>query len=190
MTDQPVAELVAAAAAGDDGAWDRIVERFSGLVWSVARCHGLAPADAADVSQTVWLRLVEHLGHLHHPERLPGWLLTTTRNEAQRVKRQLGRHVPMADMADLDAGAGAVPVDAALLDAERDVLVWAGFQRLPMPCRLLLRLLVTDPPLTYADISAALGMPVGSIGPTRARCLDRLRNTPEIFRITADAPGS
>jgi RNA polymerase sigma factor (sigma-70 family) len=187
--EEPVADLLAAAAEGDSTAWDRIVERFAGLVWSVARGHGLAPADAADVSQTVWLRLVEHLGRIRDAERLPGWLSTTTRNESLRVLRNQQRQVPADDPLE-DAGDDGPPVDANLLGQERDALVWAGFGRLPGPCQVLLRLLMADPPPSYQSIAETLGIPIGSIGPTRARCLDRLRSTPEISRITAAARGS
>lgn len=189
--DEPVAELLAGAAEGDAAAWERLVDRFAGLVWSVARAHGLSPADAADVSQTVWLRLVEHLGRIRDAERLPGWLSTTTRNESLRVLRNQQRQVPADDPFGEDADDDdASAVDAALLARERDSLVWAAFERLSTPCQLLLRLLMADPPPSYQEIGETLGMPVGSIGPTRARCLERLRATPEISRITAAPRGS
>lgn len=185
---ETVAQLVAAAAAGEQGAWDRLVGRFGPLVWAVARTYRLSPADAADVSQTVWLRLVEHLDRLREPDRLPGWLVTTSRNECLRVLRQQSRVVTFDAPFDRDDDGEAV--EAALLAGERDGLLWDAFRRLPEPCQLLLRLLMCEPPLSYADISLALRMPIGSIGPTRSRCLDRLRHSPEISRISGGPPRS
>ncbi len=169
------AELVSAAHHGDGGAWDELVGRYSGLVWAVARAHRLGTADAADVSQTVWLRLVENLGRLREPERLGGWLRTTTRNECLRVLRKGGREFPDDD-AQRDVV--AAPEDAPefqLLAGERDRAVWTALQGLSERCRELLRVLAYSPDSSYADISASLGLPVGSIGPTRSRCLAHLR---------------
>jgi len=173
-----LAELVRAASGGDSDAWECLVRRFSGLVWSVARSHGLNSADAADVSQTTWLRLLESLGRLRDPQRVGPWLATTARNESRRTLRRAGRQVPVGDNTALDLEPANTPVDGPetnLLTAERDEQLWQAFERLPPRCQLLLRVLMTDPPPSYEEASAALGMPIGSIGPTRARCLDRLR---------------
>jgi RNA polymerase sigma factor (sigma-70 family) len=174
MTVLEVGELVRAAAAGDQGAWNRLVERFGGLVWSVARAHRLAADDAGDVVQTTWLRLVEHLDRLHDPERVGAWLATTARHESLRTLRLSARHVVAPTELLPDEGADA-RLDAALLSTERDRALWGAFATLPERCRALLRLLVADPPPSYEEVGAALGMPVGSIGPTRARCLTHLR---------------
>lgn len=170
--------LVRAAAAGDQAAWDALVKRFSGLVWSIARAHRLGPADAADVSQTAWLRLVENLGRLRDPDRVGAWLATTSRNECLRIIRRSGRQIPT----DLDAGIDleadehlAPAVDTGLLAGERDAELWKAFSAISGRCQALLRLLIADPPPTYEEIGAVLDMPVGSIGPTRARCLEHLR---------------
>jgi len=170
--------LVRAAAAGDQAAWDALVKRFSGLVWSIARAHRLGSADAADVCQTAWLRLVENLGRIRDPDRVGAWLATTTRNECLRVIRRSGRQVPTDLDADLDLeaeGPSAAPVDAGLLIGERDAELWRAFSTISERCQVLLRLLIADPPPSYEDIGTLLDMPVGSIGPTRARCLGHLR---------------
>jgi RNA polymerase sigma factor (sigma-70 family) len=175
-TEESLAGLVRRAAAGDQTAWDALVARYSPLVWAVARAHRLGPADAADVAQTTWLRLVEHLGRLREPDRLPGWLVTTARREClqllNRARREYVGGVPDDVPADADA-----PVDAGLLADERDAILWRCFRRLSEQCQTILRVLMATPPPSYSDVSVALGIPVGSIGPTRGRCLDRLRET-------------
>ena len=171
-----VEELVAAAAKGDDSAWAELVERYSPLVWGVARAHRLSGADAADVAQTVWLRLVEHLHTLREPAAVPGWLATTARYESLRVIRRSGRELP-SDTTPLDERTPSTEPDpAAVVERAAQVEeVAAALDRLPLRCRTLLRALATWPDASYAEVSAALEMPVGSIGPTRGRCLDRLR---------------
>lgn len=171
-----VGELVQAAAAGDQAAWDAIVDRFAALVWSVARGHRLSQTDAADVSQTVWLKLVENLGAIREPERLAGWISTTARNECLRLLRRSGRVVLSVDNEDRDrVDEHAPPLDARLLDAERDTALWRAFALISTRCQGLLRLLLTDPPPSYDEVGAALDMPIGSIGPTRGRCLQHLK---------------
>lgn len=177
-----LAELVRAAADGDQEAWDAIVDRFAGLVWSIARAHRLSPTDAADVSQTTWLRLVEHLGRLRDPERVGAWLASTARHECLRVIRHAGRFVADPDV-DLDAVATEPEPSALLLATERTSALWRAVEALPERCRLLIRALMADPPPSYEDIAEAFGIPIGSIGPTRARCLDQLRRRPEIAGI-------
>jgi RNA polymerase sigma factor (sigma-70 family) len=177
-----VAELVRAAAEGDQAAWNGLVDRYNGLVWSVARSHRLAMADASDVVQTTWLRLVEHLGRLQDPERVGAWLATTARREALRALRHSARQVPTEELPE--AGTTA-QLDAALLVAERDQALWQAFGGLSERCQALLRILVADPPPSYEEVGAALDMPIGSIGPTRARCLERLRGLAEGEGVTA-----
>jgi RNA polymerase sigma factor (sigma-70 family) len=181
MEQQPdLAELVRAASKGDQRAWEGLIGRFGGLVWSVARAHGLSRADAADVSQTAWLRLVEHLHRLRDPERVGTWLASTTRHEALRTLRLARRQLPVGDDAELDAGLERFgpPVDApeaGALAAERSDLLWRAFAALPPRCQTLLRVLMADPPPSYQQVAVAMDMPIGSIGPTRGRCLNRLR---------------
>lgn len=170
--EEPVAELLHRAGRGDQTAWSRIVERYSGLLWATARCYDLDAVTAADVCQTTWLRLVERLGTLRHPERLGGWLATTARRESLRaLRRELRERVgdpPERPAHDAD------PLQHALAADERRTL-WRALGGLPVRCRSLLRMLAAAPPPRYSEISAALEIPIGSIGPTRARCLRRLR---------------
>jgi RNA polymerase sigma factor (sigma-70 family) len=171
--EEDVAGLVAAAAVGDGAAWETIVSRFAGLVWSVTRACGLDAADAADVSQTTWLRLAEHLRRLREPERVGAWLAVTARREALRTRHRGDRVV-------LDEWCGEGPdeagdLDAALLRDERDAHLWRSFSGLSEPCQALLRVLMSDPPPSYVEVGEALAMPVGSIGPRRQRCLQALR---------------
>jgi RNA polymerase sigma factor (sigma-70 family) len=167
-------ELLAEAEAGNNAAWNELVDRYSGLVWAVARGFALSMADAADVSQTTWLRLVEHLTKLREPEHLGGWLATTARHECLRLLRKNGREVVEPD-AGIDVESGEPTPEAVVLDNERDRLLWLSLGEIPQRCQVLLRALATTPPPSYGDVSAALGMPIGSIGPTRARCLDHLK---------------
>lgn len=166
-------ELVAAAANGDQRAWDALVERYTPLLWSITRAHRLAVADASDVVQTTWLRLVEHLNRISDPERLPGWLATTARREAQRVARRADWPRPGDDFAALADDGPAL--DDRLLRDERDAALWTALALLDEACQRLLRVLIADPPPSYADVADIFGMKVGSIGPTRQRCLAKLR---------------
>lgn len=174
VDEDEVADAVRRAATGDRAAWDAIVNSYSRMVWSVAMGHRLSTADAAEVVQTTWVKLLENLHRIREPERLGGWLATTARREALRLLRQRGREVPTDEEARFDGSpAGPTPEDV-LLDRERDRRLWRAFQRLSERCRTLLHLVIVVAP-PYAEVAAALDMPIGSIGPTRARCLDRLR---------------
>jgi RNA polymerase sigma factor (sigma-70 family) len=185
---EDVAGLVEAARQGDAAAWRALVDGHTGLVWSIVRGFRFDDDTARDVYQTVWLRLAEHLDRIREPARLAGWLGRTTRNECVGVVRQRGRVVPSEaevlvgdEVPDLSPWAEP---GADLERTEEQAAVAAGLARLGPRCQELLRLLVADPPLSYDEISALLGMPIGSIGPTRARCLQNLRATPEVSRIT------
>ncbi|MGZ4614533.1 MAG: RNA polymerase sigma factor [Actinomycetes bacterium] len=174
MGQPDVGELVRAATAGDQSSWDELVDRFTGLVWHVARGHRLGEADAADVVQTVWLRLVESLPRLREPAAVAGWLATTARHESLRLLRRAGREVSDEELALRPADDAASP-EAVVEAEERRLLVQQALDRLSDRCRTLLRALATSPDSSYAEISAALDMPIGSIGPTRGRCLEHLR---------------
>jgi RNA polymerase sigma factor (sigma-70 family) len=180
-------ELLAEAEAGNSAAWNELVDRYSGLVWAVARGFALSMADAADVSQTTWLRLVEHLTKLREPEHLGGWLATTARHECLRLLRKNGREVVEPD-AGIDVESGEPTPEAVVLDNERDRLLWLSLGEIPQRCQVLLRALASTPPPSYGDVSAALGMPIGSIGPTRARCLDHLKKRLLVHQREAGAP--
>jgi RNA polymerase sigma factor (sigma-70 family) len=170
------ATLVEAAAAGDSAAWDEFVERFSGTVWAVARSHRLSGFDAADVSQTTWLRLIENLDRIRDPERVGAWLATTARRESLRIIRMSGRQIPTGDDLDLVAAdEESGDLERHLLAEDRDRVLAELVDLLPCRCQLILRLLSADAPLSYRDLSESLDMPIGSIGPTRARCLAHLR---------------
>jgi RNA polymerase sigma factor (sigma-70 family) len=185
MRDDPaVIRMVVGARDGNKGAWDELVERYAPLVWSISRRHGLSAVDVDDVGQSVWLLLVEHLPGLREPAALPGWIATTTRRECLRLLRA-GQRTEPADPAEMFSATPSddVPVDEELLRHERRTAVRTAFGQLSPRCRLLLSMLVQDPPAAYREISEKLHMPVGSIGPNRARCLDRLRQAPALAAL-------
>jgi RNA polymerase sigma factor (sigma-70 family) len=176
--DPVVVALVARAAAGDRSAWNEIVERYGPLVWSICNRYGLTSHDIEDVGQTVWLRLVEQLGNLREPAALPGWLATTTQRECQRVLRATRRSdqfEPVTDQLPLDSGPSVI--EQEIIIAETNAALRAAFAELPLRCRQLLTMLISDPPQRYTEISRILQVPIGSIGPERARCLQRLRKS-------------
>lgn len=173
MTDD-VGQLLRLAGEGDRGAWNELVDRYARLVWSVARSFGLDDATAADVSQTVWLRLVEHCDRIRDPARLAGWLGTTTRREALRVLRGRRRLQP-SELVDNVADRITPQPDELLIEDETSRTAFAAFGALSERCQQLLRLLCADPRLDYATVAELIGRPIGSLGPTRARCLDQLR---------------
>jgi RNA polymerase sigma factor (sigma-70 family) len=167
--------IVTAAARGDQRAWNQLVQRYSNLLWAIARAHRLSTGDAADVVQTTWLRLIEHLPAIRSPDAVGAWLATTARRECLRTLRGTARCQP-SDNLDALVEPSTGDVDARLLREERDASIRDAFERLPHRDQALLRLLTADPAPSYEEISAALGMPIGSIGPTRGRALERLRN--------------
>jgi RNA polymerase sigma factor (sigma-70 family) len=184
-----VADLVAGARNGDRQAWDALVERYAPLTWSICRRYGISGPAAEDVAQHVWLHLVESLNNLRDPAALPGWISTTTRRECCRIRRIQGPAVGDTQILENLPDGHAETVEHELLMAERHATLREAFARLPLPSQRLLALLVADPPVPYAEISARLGIPVGSIGPNRSRSLDRLRRDPAIIRlINGEAP--
>lgn len=176
ITPEAAAALVERVRDGDAEAWDSLVDAYAGLVWGIARNHRLSQGDAADVSQTTWLRLVENVERIEDPCRVGAWLATTARRECLRVLRLSGRTVLVDDERELDRGdPEEAPVDTRMLRAEEAATVQAAFAQLPERCRRLLALLMVDDAPSYEKVSAALAMPIGSIGPTRGRCLEKLR---------------
>jgi RNA polymerase sigma factor (sigma-70 family) len=171
-----VSQLVAAALQGDHTSWNRLVDRFTPLLLSVIRRHRLQGDDAEDVVQTVWLRLVEKLEGIREPEALPGWIITTARNECLHLIKAR-RFVSPTDLEDRGwpEGTGPSAVDSDLLEVERHEALLMALAELPERQRALLLLLIEDPPLSYEEIGRRLGVPIGSIGPTRARALARVR---------------
>ncbi|MEU6408364.1 sigma-70 family RNA polymerase sigma factor [Microbispora sp. NPDC046933] len=177
MRDDPVViDLVLRAREGDAAAWDAIVERYAPLVWGVCGRYGVTGSDADDVAGGVWLRLVERLGTLHEPAALPGWLARTTQRQCLQLLRARKRQVPV-DEPEPDVRGNEDGVDGAILAAERRHALRTAFAELPAQCRELLSMLFAESPASYAEISTALGVPVGAIGPNRGRCLDRLRRS-------------
>jgi RNA polymerase sigma factor (sigma-70 family) len=185
--DHSVAALVARAAGSDESAWQELVDRYAPLVWSICVRYQLSRTDIEDIGQTVWLRLVEHLEKLREPAALPGWLATTTQRECVRVLKTRRR----CEVFGTDPDADGLPVEIdtttieeEVLMAERNALLRAAFAELPEDNQRLITLLLSDPPLSYVEIGEILGMPPGSIGPTRQRCLNRLRRSPYLRGLT------
>lgn len=171
------------ALAGDVDAWSRIVDEFNGVMWHWARSQGLGRADAEDAVQNVWYRLADRGSAIDDPRKLPGWLATTTRREAQSRRRRLRRSTPVDDVGDDyrsafrgqdGPGLRHDPEQAAVASDVEQRLVEA-YWSLKEKCRELLAL-VWDPSMSYAAIAEAMDTTVGAIGPMRLRCLDRLRN--------------
>jgi RNA polymerase sigma factor (sigma-70 family) len=191
----PSRALLRRAASGDLRAWDELVNRFTPLLWSVARAHRLDTPDAADAVQTTRLRLLEHLDRIEDPERLVGWLVTTMRRECLRTLRRTGRERLHASGEAFKPPDPAEAADAELIRAEGDAMFWAAFDRMPARCRKLLGVLMTSPPPSYEAVAAMLSMPIGSIEPTRQRCLQHLTQllvqaetfpTSQAHRLTSD----
>ncbi|MER6806645.1 MULTISPECIES: RNA polymerase sigma factor [Streptomyces] len=177
-----VGALVQSAADGDAAAWKAIVEGLGPLVWSVARAHRLSDADAHEVCQTVWFRFAQHLGRIREPDKAGAWLASTARHECLKVLRNARRLTLTDDPYLLDRVSEDGTPEQSLLEAEEAAAqservrrLWQEFEELGERCRQLLRVLIASPPPSYQEVSAALGIAVGSIGPLRQRCLRRLR---------------
>jgi RNA polymerase sigma factor (sigma-70 family) len=170
------ARLVKHAIAGEAWAWERLIDKYGRLIWSITREFKLVESDAADVFQTTWMRLIEHVDRLDRPDRVGSWLAATARNECLRCLASRKRLVLTPEEVAFDGPAAHEPdVDEGLLAHERAQTVREAMTHLPWRWQRLLELLMADPPASYAEISDELGLPVGSIGPTRGRCLARLR---------------
>jgi RNA polymerase sigma factor (sigma-70 family) len=171
-------ELLGAASQGDQGAWQALVEQYSAAIAAVTRAYRLDAADAGDVHQTTWLRLIEYKDRIREPERLRAWLTTAARNECLRIQRCGRRSIPVGDdldrMADSQQAISSSPEDEVIL-AERNALLKDAVAALPVNHRSLIDLLMADAAPSYEELSAMLRIPVGSIGPTRGRCLAKLR---------------
>jgi RNA polymerase sigma factor (sigma-70 family) len=177
LSDVPPDALVRSAGTGDSAAWDELVRRYGGLLWSICRDHRLSQADAADVFQLTWLRLLERLDTLHDPARVGSWLATTCRHECLGVLRRGRRTSPSSEVVESRAEP-AGGADAEVLRGDRDAVLWEAFGRLGERCRRVLAVLVAeaeDGPPSYAVAAEQLQMPIGSLGPTRQRCLAQLR---------------
>ena len=185
-----VRDLARAAAAGDQHGWDGLVERFGELVWSTTRAYGLSPGEGADAAQTTWLRLAEQLGHLEDQhERLGVWLAATARRESLRL---LGaaRGAAAAAAAVVDHGQATAPTAGAAGAPGREALLWRVVRELPENCRRLLRILLTVPPPSHEEVSAALDLPVTGIAAARDACLRDFRHRMSDFSIRAEPEDS
>ena len=189
MRDDPsVIALVTHAANGDQDAWNEIIERYEPLVWSICTRYRLRNSDIEDVGQTVWLLLVEQLGKLREPAALPGWLATTTQRECLRALTAARKSEDAAKLDDASLVVDASVIEQEILAAERNAALRLALRDLPPHCQQLLAMLISDPPRSYAEISTALHIPIGSIGPLRARCLERLRRSAALMGLGTAAP--
>ena len=190
--DPLVTHLVTSARGGDGRAWDALVERYAPLIWSICRRYRLSRDDADDVGQSVWMCLVDQLDKIRDPAALPGWLATTTRRECWHVVG--AARGPNVVVCALDAetipDGQAEAVEQELLAAERHAALREAFNHLPPEGQRLIAMLVADPPVPYAEISARLGIPIGSIGPTRSRCLDSMRRYRAVAALINAESGS
>ncbi|MER6942914.1 sigma-70 family RNA polymerase sigma factor [Nonomuraea sp. NPDC000554] len=177
--DPTVIALVTRAGKGDEAAWNELLDRYLPLMWSICNRYRVGRPDADDVVQTVCLRLVEQLAVLRTPSALPGWIAVTTQRECFRVLRSARRRELAESPLGGDlAGDGSEVIERELERAEFQAAMRAAFAQLPPMCRDLLTTLMGDPRPSYAEISQQLSMPVGGIGPSRARCLAKLRRSP------------
>ena len=179
MRDDPhVVALVTRASEGDHDAWHELVDRYAALGYTICTRYRLSNHGTEDVGQNVWLLLVEQLGKLREPAALPGWLATTTARECLRVVTAASKTERLGTgLDDSVLFADDAAIDEEILVAERNATLRAAFAELPSRCQRLLSMIVSDPPHSYAEIHAELGIAVGSIGPQRARCLERMRRS-------------
>jgi RNA polymerase sigma factor (sigma-70 family) len=179
--------LARSALAGDPSAWDELVARLQRVAWRTIAGFDLSEEDRKDAFAGTFFRLYERLGTIREPAKLPGWVATTARNEVLALLRARRRDTPV-DLDDQHLPAVDSDPAARLLDLELHEALHGGLARLSAACRQLLHLLTIDPPLSYAEVGDVLDLPHGSIGPTRQRCLDRLRETPELLPFLHEAP--
>lgn len=182
--DSPVAPLLESAARGTESAWREIIFRYTPLVRAVCRGYRLTEVDIEDVAASVWLRLMVNVSRIREAEALPGWLRTTIRHECLGLLRHRNRQI-LTDVAPVDMTATSEPL-ASLIADERRTAVRDAVARLPERDRALLAMLYADPPKSYREISSVLGIPIGAIGPTRARCLARARRMPALAALLVD----
>jgi RNA polymerase sigma factor (sigma-70 family) len=175
---------VHAAALGDERAWTALVHRFTPLLRRVAAGYRLAPHEIDDVVQACWISLLGNLHALRDPEAVGGWLVTTARRHALRMRQREVREL-LTDTPLHESHAAPDSVESAVVDAERVTVLRDAVRRLPGRQRVLLETLIAAPDRSYADVSRVLGMPVGSIGPTRERGLTRLRRDERLGQVVA-----
>lgn len=175
---ESIGTLVQHAARGDEEAWHDIMHSYAPLLAAVCRRYGLSGMDADDIASRVWLHLLTNITRLREPAALPGWLRTTTRRECVAMMRSRPLELRFVD----EMGGNTASSDTRLLEAEQWRALRKALGGLTDKDRRLLAMLFSDPPTPYAEISLALGIPVGTIGPTRQRILHRLRRN---YQLTA-----
>jgi RNA polymerase sigma factor (sigma-70 family) len=192
-------ELVESARKSSQEAWEQLIGRYQALINAISRRHRLAPSDAQDVSQYVWMQLLGHLNKLREPSALPGWIAATTRHRCYEILRSQKRSVSVdpliicrSELVDTAArgtnSEGYSAVDDELLRAEQRSAVRQGLAELTEDQQQLLLLLVADPPVPYCEISRRMKLPIGSIGPTRARLLRKLQKSIGVRLLIEDQP--
>ncbi len=179
-------ELVPEALTGDRDTWESLVTRLQGVVWHAIAGFDLRAEDRKDAFAATFFRLHERLSTVREPAKLPGWVATTARNEVRTLLRARRRLVP-SDPIDMALPADPAANDDPVIEDELVGAVHAAFATLSARCQELLRLATVDPPLSYVQIGEALGMPHGSIGPTRQRCLDQLRRSAALAPFVEEA---
>jgi len=177
MPDRSVrlASLMSAAREGDEAALGQIVAELSPMLWQVSRAAGLTASDAEDVLQTVWLRLVSHLHEIRDTTALIAWLVVTTRRESWHVRAAGRRQLPAEQDWFSTRPDQAPPAEDQVIIDDQHRALWAAVAQLSPRCQELLRIVAFVPRPDYQAVAAKLGMPVGSVGPTRGRCLAKLR---------------
>jgi RNA polymerase sigma factor (sigma-70 family) len=180
-------DLAQAALAGDQAAWDQLVARLQKVAWRAIAGFDLSPEDRKDAFAGTFFRLYERLGTIREPAKLPGWVATTARNEVLTLLRARRRDLPMP-LEDEHLPPIEPEPAGRLLQLELTEALHRGLAQLSASCQQLLQLLTLDPPLSYAEVGELLDLPHGSIGPTRQRCLDRLRQTPDLRPFLEEAP--
>jgi RNA polymerase sigma factor (sigma-70 family) len=189
VRDAGLCRLVTAAAAGDGDAMETLVRRYTPMVRAVAGSYRLGPADVDDVVQETWLRLLTHIGRLQEPAAIGGWLATTARREALRALQCATREVSCAEPPEPDA-APCRDIVEEVAGGERERALRAAIERLPLRPRTVLEALMSEAAEGYAAVARKLGVPVGSLGPTRARSLERLRDDERLMRVLHGADAS
>jgi len=175
-------ELVTKARDGDQEAWRQLVARIKNVIWKTVNGFRLGRGDAEDAFAATLFRLAEHIDTIREPERLAGWVATTARNESLAILRRNRRAIALDPTDAITSG----DHESRLVDDELKQAIHQSFNQLSEGCQQLLRLLTTDPPLAYDEIAVVLDMPMGSIGPNRQRCLERLRSARPLRAYTTE----
>lgn len=179
-----LASLVSAARSGDNLAWSRLVGRFDQMLRSVARSYRLSPQDVDDAVQATWVQLYEHIDRVRDTSAVAAWLATTVRRQSLHILQRRVREHLTDEPERIEAATGCAP-DATLLEGERRLVLTRALSTLPERQRKLMTLIASETTPDYKQIGAKLGMPVGSIGPTRARSMARLQQHTELREYAA-----